>query len=430
MQCPKCDYISFDHFTSCAKCHYDLSVLASLLKGTTINAIQDDYLVMDAGAGMAGDEADHSTVPEVSLEEEGSEMSLEEVDAFGAEEEIVLTMPMAEEASSEISDDVAVAFDPDQVDEMPSLELSSQESEDAPVMDTIEFEDSSLDVSDDLHNELQAAGGGHGEDPESSNALEMSVSEIDIPELKMPEVDGHEDLIGEGGSQKQETPSVKLRLESNSEAESSSVREAELEDIEVVEAGAGEDEVASSSYADLADAALTLDSGDAESGLEFDLADVAPPVSEKTKGQGGINLDNIDLSDLVLASGAGRKNPKPSKKLDVGSDAGDETLASHVSEQDLSLKLESDEDQDPAELEQVTDLTDFEGGDDQELEGRGDVDDDASGLDLIDFDSVADDLMELSSDDGHDDLHSIDLSVDDAEDGIVDLSLESDDEHK
>ncbi|MEN8140072.1 MAG: hypothetical protein ABFR97_02500 [Thermodesulfobacteriota bacterium] len=54
MRCPKCDFISFDHITSCSKCSNDLTEITASLRGTGFQSLEIFFLgglIADHGGG-------------------------------------------------------------------------------------------------------------------------------------------------------------------------------------------------------------------------------------------------------------------------------------------------------------------------------------------------------------------------------------------
>lgn len=115
MRCPKCGFISFDHFTSCVKCGKDISDVASELQGTSINVETPMFL-----SGALAAYADRQE----SFGEHGMGFEADEGIDFSIEEEGVAAEPveMAEEEEA-----VDISFDEDQAEA--DISMAAQEVE-------------------------------------------------------------------------------------------------------------------------------------------------------------------------------------------------------------------------------------------------------------------------------------------------------------
>ena len=379
MLCPKCDYISFDHITNCAKCNHDLTETASLLNGTSVNANQVNYLG-STGQTDLGDDA--STQPDIdSGQENAVEMTDDEASASidDALEEITVT------------DD----FDPG-LEPIAPLDLAGTDSDDEavegidlelpPVLDSDIKEDIEFDADIDT-----SSISGLGNDANEENLDTDELSDNDgIPALEVPDLGGI-DFVDSTDSQELEGLTVDLLPQDDGGLDAVDGNGEESQNLESIDSG----ELV------LDDSALTLEIDDEhESVLEFEEVSAPESVETDSSDQTGIDLGNIDLSDLVHSLDS--EAPVDTNDTVEAIDTGDES-SSPITETDLSLTLESDDDE-----SRVDDFSDPDGS--------------------IDLDSAAEDLIDLSVDDDDDGLDSLDLSNDGSDDELMDLSLELDDD--
>ena len=124
MLCPKCGFISFDHFSVCVKCQNDLSQIKADLHGTSTDAACCHFLGMalKEGAASQGKPPERELASEtivVPLVQEAENNAARQSEA-GSDDDF-----SQKEASLVFSDDESPSLEMD--DEIPQLDLSSFE---------------------------------------------------------------------------------------------------------------------------------------------------------------------------------------------------------------------------------------------------------------------------------------------------------------
>nr|MBF0221807.1 hypothetical protein [Desulfobulbaceae bacterium] len=416
MLCPKCDYISFDHLTNCAKCNHDLAEIASLLNGTSVISVQVNYLGI-ADEITAGDDAENIFATDTELVDgEGLDSGADYSDSFAEQEDLV-----------ELSDEESLALEPDtevnlSEDEATGLELKLEGHDTGdnsrpeidftmpPVLNLDAFQTSESGAESNRESSSDDA----GDEPETEAANSAGI------------VMGETDEVGE-----QQTPLPELHLEAES---GSDAADEEYEDQPQASALADEQmedftELEGIHSADLGieDSALTLEVDDDDQGSGLTFEGDQDGVEIESAGATGIDLGNIDLSDLVYAL-------DPDSQGDMEAD-GDKPAAgvikSCVPDNELSLKLESDIEPQISEADtdpggQGTDGN-YELGDLGMLSLENDNGDTSDSVGRpLDFEGGADNLVDASALD--DPFDSLDISVDSADDDGMELDLEIDDD--
>lgn len=342
MRCPKCGYLSFDTQSECGKCGENVSVVAAALAGTAVKVRSSFFLAPVVALQKGEDElADTLAIlPEVA------EVNDAEGEELGASE----TMPGTME--SEIS--------------LPGEEKAPLE-EGVPMIDLSQFTDLA-----EAEEERPAV-------PDEGLSLEELAAEIELPlaELDLAEAQTSVDqsvaplAVAEVGGEPEE---ISLELERKEEVAPVPPVEAPLAlEVEGAEYTLELDELAGETE-ELTPAAEVV-----EAAVEAELE----PTSS-----GVVDLEEIDLSDLVVAD-----------------------AASNTAE----LPVTSGEEEDLTVAEQGDDFSslDFEGGEESELETRDDI---------LDLDFVPG--GQQTEGQGEDELQGIDLSMGDQDD-IFDLLLET-----
>jgi len=373
MLCPKCDYISFDHLETCAKCKHPLAETAALLGGTSVNASQINYLGMMEEAQPAEDVFD------------GSES---DVAATGIEE------------GGGFAD----------VEEERSLDEESDELEEASASADVEVDEESVVL------EVPDLG---GIEFDGIQYQEDSMPEAEIKDETDVDVGDSEELTAEAA---EEPAPEDLKFD--------------LDEIETVPSEEGD-----STGLELDDSALTLESDDDQEedvAAEETLTAEVSGTDADDAGQTGIDLGDIDLSDLVHAVD-GEEKESADKEISEHSEQSEESSLGNVAESDLHLSMVGD-DEDAAEvvLEGADETAEVGEAEEREVDSTSELNDETGspeGLVLEGAEETAgpdavsdeDDLIDLS--DADDDVFDgLDFSVDSPDEDIVDLSLEEDDD--
>lgn len=262
MRCPKCGYVSFDTQTNCGKCGENLLAVAAVLAGTAVKVESSFFLA-----------------PVVALANREGEGELAEA---------LASLPLAEEEGGEEEEGIAMPESLAFAEEVPTVDLSRFAP--SPEEEQISSEGLTLE---ELAGEAETVGEGLGlaleveplpvepppplveEEPALDLALEVETLPVEPPPL-LPE----------------EEPALDLALEAEPSALTMAEEEAPRESLLV-----GEE----------AEFTLELDDSAAEE-LGEEGEELAPLA-------GGVDLEEIDLSDLVDEESA------PSAKAN---DAGEE----------------------------------------------------------------------------------------------------------
>jgi len=136
MLCPKCGFISFDHFSACVKCHNDLSLIGADLHGTATDSACRHFL----GLALKEDSTFQENQPamdETSLAFAGPLSSGDWKEPFAQGERVKNAGQAVVSRGDTLGeeDDVAAAFPADEspalefdLDEIPHLDMSGFES--------------------------------------------------------------------------------------------------------------------------------------------------------------------------------------------------------------------------------------------------------------------------------------------------------------
>lgn len=448
MLCPKCDYISFDHLTNCAKCNHNLAEIASLLNGTSVSSVQVNYLGINDEMS-SDDDGDNIIASGIESVVDGGDFDSGLGDSASSEEQD----DFLEMTGGEVSDTLEQALEElSEEDSLlretqgPALEVSAPEmDEEFAEIEPVETEKQSVEhAGSEIEfaippaldvNGIQGPGSG-----DESNLDLVSEGEADESELEMPDIGGVE-FDESVKLEEQQTPLAALELEvepDSADLEVEVVEEAGEElpqtptltlSEEKIEAPSQPENVHSADL-DIDESALTLevDDDDQGSGLTFEADSEGTGESEiDSAGTTGIDLGNIDLSDLVYALDPENQG-EPVATVD--NQATDAVSQSSVPENDMSLRLESDADSEDSDEDNMTPSQDLPGADHEGLDGKLKLESEDNTADAgdhsIDFDTGADKLVELSDED--DAFDNLDMSIDLNDDDEIDLDLEIDDD--
>jgi hypothetical protein len=377
MLCPKCDYISFDHLETCAKCKHSLIETASLLGGTSVNAARVNYLEMVMETGQEKDVFETADLDSGVVDDgEASDTGLEYGVNFDNYEE-----PSASPSLPDYENELETESDGGSV----VLEV--------PDLGGIEFNGV---VSDRTQ-----------EQPRAEDQFEGGL-----------EAGDSEELIVEGADKKGQEVHLLEELELDLE-ESEALPSEEIDSAEL----------------SLDASALTLESNDGEQEevVETEGSMTTAPSDTDASGQTGIDLGDIDLSDLVHA--VGDEHESPQGEILEHRDLNEENKLDSFPEDELLLDMESDDD-----LTETNDLKiSSPSGLDNELESvegppsEGPEDIAATSLVVADSDAVSTgddtDFIDLSvGDDAEVFDNGLDFSVDSPDGEMIDLSMEMDDD--
>ena len=317
MRCPKCGYISFDKVESCSKCAASLAEISENILGTAQKVEAPAFLASVIG-GTGG---------EAAFEESQ--------DAYAEETEFDLSDAVEEEAPDEdlMEDDIDLAGEEE-------IELQAEES-DVPSIDLSQFDETQDDAVEeealaDVELEVDAA-----DEPDEDGSIDFHMEEEF--ELEPQAEPSQEASLPEEGEEVA-SPGLDFELEE----EGAAVELEELPDI------GGEEELVLDSESE-----LSLDEAAAESepepelepegGISLDL-DVDLGDDEPAEDEMVFNLEDIDMSDLVIEDGAGQEVGPPPSEEDVALDLedflaedGDNAAEAQLDDIPMDLSLEDGE---------------------------------------------------------------------------------------
>lgn len=421
MLCPKCNYISFDHLSNCTNCNNDLSALVSEISGTAVQVGHPSFLrsVLKADSAEAGGGVE----PPAMAEGEPALNGTAEF-AVRATEMIELSPEIDDEPELQLEEEGGLDIS-ELGAEAPTMEMSlAEESAPAEEIGAIDLqleEEISVDLGSlEESGESSAADGEGISGPlEAGTADDEPAAGIDFSPAaqKLAEKPGAEAAEGDAGE------GIEFDLSALTVA---SPEEEDDDQPAGDQAAAGQpDSAGLELYLDLtgtgsaaeADgeqeraeqprplsldlSALTMEKDDSSAPAAGGA--VAAPAAEDQAKAGAdrrsemmVDLENIDLSDLVQASGHAADGAE-----EQGADSQSRVinLDDPASIEELSLELDSDEQGDDSELNPV-DLT---GGDDN-------------------------DIFDLSTGGAAQEKGDFSLEEDDDDEIVIDLSLERDDQ--
>lgn len=328
MRCPKCGYISFDYVESCAKCSRDLSALAEALEGTAFMVEEPDFLssvvgdlgepaaVYDGGPeaeafDLTGDEIDEAEddvalegneegVPSVDLSLFGQQGSEQEEPAVETEPELSLEEPDKEEEGGIEFAMEEPPEEPGPEEEEEGIEFHMEEEPDA---------EPELTLEEEAQEEEEAAIGPAPEE-EVGEQAEISLEEAGADEEEAEETAEFADELPD------------LDMESAEEEEIDFAPE-QMPEIEL---GELEEEPAESDAAE---------AGGGDFSLDIDV-DLEEPAEEEMV----FNLEDIDMSDLVIEESAESSDDtvEPTQNLEKYLAEGEEEGEGDDVPMDLSLE--------------------------------------------------------------------------------------------
>jgi len=353
MLCPKCGFISFDHFSVCVKCHNDLSQIGSDLHGTATDSacrhflrlvLREESALPESQTGIG--EATSTIVFPPSSSDWKEPFEQDESVENAGQTEISPRGDFGEE-------DVAAAFpsneSPDlefDLDEMPHLDISSfgtvgadektlvdegipDGTEAAPLdLGTDEVVDQGGDslqapivIEDSPPDEKPEIGSESLEIDMSSLTLDSVQSSLNEGSVQSPLDEGAQSPLEDGGSLGEEI--IQLSSQSSTEGESSrqltiDLNEIDLSDLAHDQSGtsAARDDAGASSeekgldFEDTMDLSLFVGDG-------HDTAGDSTPFPSDT-GLEPIDLTLMDEALIELAVDPGRKEPSFPKETPSG----------------------------------------------------------------------------------------------------------------
>lgn len=338
MRCPKCGYISFDYVESCAKCSRDLSALAETLEGTALMVEEPDFL--SAAVGGLGESAavydggQEAEAGEVfDLTEDAGDVGEGDIALEGSEGVPSVDLSLFGEQGPGQEEEPAVETEPELSLEEPGeeeeggIDFAMEEARDEPEPEEeggIEFhmEEEALEAEPELTLEEDAgdeeeAGIGPAPEEEVGAQAEISLEEAGAAE---EEAGGTaENFLGETAEFTEELPD--LDMESAEEEEIDFAPE-QMPEIEL---GELEEEPAESDAAEVGGGDFSLD-------IDVDLEE---PAEEEMV----FNLEDIDMSDLVIEESAETSDDtmEPTQNLEKYLAEGEEEERDDVP-MDLSLE--------------------------------------------------------------------------------------------
>jgi hypothetical protein len=329
MRCPKCGYISFDQEITCGKCSISLAEINARLIGTGIRVQEMSFLASVIGQAAQQGLVEEGVEFDLAVADERPESAVE-IEAAEYDEDI----PVVDLSSFAQGEQQVVA----EADEGIGFSLPEEQEAAAEGLEVgIAVEKGTIDFT--FEEEPQ---------PEAALEHEEEAAEIDLSQQELPQEEAEEQL---GGIEFEPTEEEMAAAPAEEEA---------LPELDLQMAGEAEEGVDFDAglLPDIEEHGLTEELGAAEtgaapagSGLDLDIdVDLEDEPSEEELV---FNLEDIDMSDLVIEESGGtkEKSAKPEDTaLDLedflregkkGDDAG---IAMDLTMEDIDLGDDSDKD--------------------------------------------------------------------------------------